>query len=142
MVWGLLDMALAPLLEIQVWGFGRTPVHLDLRRCLHSRVDHRRAMGVEPVPHDEERTRHVSPEGMEGGHEIRSAASLSTVSRVGTAGQGQPDHRGTYTAGAHVSQDRGWPRRSPRGHGLRPAGEAGSINAPELRLSAASLWFS
>jgi len=72
----LLDMAMAPLLGIQVRGIGRKPVHLDLRMCLHIVFDHRRAMGVEPVPDHDEGARKVSLEVMEGGHDVLSADGM------------------------------------------------------------------
>jgi hypothetical protein len=112
----LLDMAMAPLLRIQVRGVGRKPVHLDLRMCLHILCDHCRAMGVEPVPDDDEGTRNVSLEVMEGDYDIFSADGMCEVPLVDAARQGQPDHRGKCTAFADASQDRCLPLRSPRGN--------------------------
>jgi hypothetical protein len=84
----LLDMAMAPLLRIQVRGIGRKPVHLDLRMCLHILCDHCRAMGVEPVPDDDEGTRNVSLEVMEGDYDIFSADGMYEVPLVDAARQG------------------------------------------------------
>jgi hypothetical protein len=46
----LLDIAMASLLGVQIWGIGWKPVHLDLRMCTQILFDYRRTMGVEPVP--------------------------------------------------------------------------------------------
>jgi hypothetical protein len=136
----LLDIAMAPLLRIQIGGIGRQSVHLDLR--VHTKIlfDHHGAMGVEPVPDNDEGAGNVALEVTEGGHPIISAESMREMSLVDTAGQGQPDHRGECTALADASQDRCPPNRSPRSPRLGLEGKAGFIYEHDLRLLAASLF--
>jgi hypothetical protein len=136
----LLDMAMTPLLGIQIWGIGRKPVHLDLRMRTQILFDHRRAMGIEPVPDQEQGAGNVSLEVTEGNHDIISADGALDVSLVDAARQGQSDHRRECTALADASQDRGLPLRSPCGPRLGPEGEAGLIDEHDLRLLAASLF--
>src|SRR5688572_14307873 len=69
----LLDIAMAPLLGIQSWGIGRKPVHLDLRMRTQILVDHRRTMGVEPVPDQHQGAGNVSLEVAEGHDDIIAA---------------------------------------------------------------------
>jgi hypothetical protein len=136
----LLDMAMAPLLGIQIRGIGWEPVHLDLGMGRQILFDHLRAMGVEPVPDDDERARNVALEVTEGDHHVIAADGMREVSLVDVARQGQPDHRRECTALADASQDRSLPPRSPRAPRLGPEGEAGLIDEHDLRLAAASLF--
>jgi hypothetical protein len=136
----LLDMAMAPLLGIQIWGIGWKPVHLDLRMRTQILFDHHSAMGVEPVPDDDEGAGNVSLEVTEGDYYVIAADGMREVAFVDAARQGQPDHRGECTALADASQDRCLPYRRPRGPRLRPEGEAGLIDEHDLRFLAASLF--
>jgi hypothetical protein len=137
-----LDIPMAPLLGMQIGGRGRQPIHLDLRRHTQIRFDHRRAMGAEPVPDQPEGAGNVALEVTEGDHPISPADGMREVSRVEAARRGQPDHCGACTALADASQDRCLPPRSPRAPRLGPEGEAGLIDDHDLRLVAASLFWS
>jgi hypothetical protein len=81
-------MAMAPLLGIQIWSVGRKPRHLDLGMCLHILFDHLRAMGIEPVPDDDEGARNVPLEVTEGDHEVIAADGPREVSLVEATRQG------------------------------------------------------
>jgi hypothetical protein len=137
----LLDIAMAPLLGIQIWGIGWKPVPLDLRMCAQILFDHRRTMGVEPVPDQDKGAGNMSLEVTEGHDDIISADGPREVPLVDAARQGQPDHRGEFAALADASQDWGLPPRGPRAPRLGPEGEPGLIDKHDLRLSAASLLF-
>jgi hypothetical protein len=76
---------MAPLLGIQVWGIGRKPVHLDLRMCAKIRLDHCSAMGVEPVPDQNEGAGNVALEVAEGDHHILAANGMREVALVDAA---------------------------------------------------------
>ncbi len=78
----LLDMAMAPLLGIQIGGIGWEPMHLDLRMCPHILFAHRSAVGVEPVPDNDQRTRYVVLKVTEGDHHIISADGMLKMSLV------------------------------------------------------------
>ena len=136
----LLDVAMAPLLGVQIGGIGRQPVHLDLRTHTQILLDHRGAMGIESVLDNDEGAGNVALEVAEGEHHIIAADGMREVSLVDTARQGQPDHRGECTALADASQDRCPPYRSPRGSRFGPEGKAGLIDEHDLRLLAASLF--
>ena len=136
----LLDMAMAPLLGIQIRGIGRKPVHLDLRVPPQILFDHRRTMGAEPVPDQHQGAGNVSLEVTEGHHDSISADGALKVPLVEAARQGQPDHGGECTALADASEDWGLPPRSPRAPSLGPEGEPGLIDEHDLRLLAASLF--
>jgi hypothetical protein len=136
----LLDIAVAPLLGIQIRGIGRKPVHLDFGMCLHICFDHLRAMGVEPVPDDDEGAGNVSLQVTEGDHDVLAADGMREVSLVDATGQGQPDDRGQFTTLADAPQDRRLALRSPGGPRLGPEGEARLIDEHDLRLVAASLF--
>ena len=84
----LFDIAMASLLGIQVRGIGRQPVHVDLRMCLHILCDHRSAVGVEPVPDDDEGTRNMALKVTEGDHHVGSADGTLEMSLVNAARQG------------------------------------------------------
>ena len=84
----LLDVAMAPLLGIQLGGRGREPMHLDLRMRPDLCFDHRSAVGVEPVPDDEEGARHMALNVTEGDHHVVSADGPREMSRVNAARQG------------------------------------------------------
>jgi hypothetical protein len=58
----LFDVTVAPFLGIQIGGVGREPVHLDLGMCANVLFDDSRAMGIEPIPNNDEGTRNVSLE--------------------------------------------------------------------------------
>jgi hypothetical protein len=84
----LLDIAMAPLFGVQIWGVGRKPMHLDLGMCLHILFDHLRSMGVELVPDDDEGAGDVSLEGTEGDHDVIAADGMREVSLVDATRQG------------------------------------------------------
>jgi hypothetical protein len=131
----LLDIAVAPL-GIRIWGVGRKSMQLDLRRCLHLLFDHRRAMGVEPVPDNDEGGGNVLLEVAEGNHDVIAADGMCEVSLVDVTRPGQPDHSGKCTAFADAWQDQCLPLRSPCGPRLGPQGEAGLVDEHDLRLVA------
>jgi hypothetical protein len=89
----LLDMAMTSLFGIQIWGIGRKPVHVDLRMRAKIRLDHRRAMGTEPVPNHDKGPRNIALEVAEGGHNILPADGLREVPLVDAARQREPDGR-------------------------------------------------
>jgi hypothetical protein len=115
-------------------------MHLDRRMRPDIFFDHRSAMGVEPVPDDDEGARNMALKVTEGGHHVVSADGTREMSLVNAARQGSPDDRGQCTALADASQDRGLPPRRPRGPRLGPEGEAGLIDEHDLGLLAASLF--
>jgi hypothetical protein len=82
----LLDIAMAPLLGIQIGGIGWEPMHLNLRMCPHILFDHHSAVGVELVPDDDQRTRYVALKVTEGDHHIISADGMLEMSLVDTTG--------------------------------------------------------
>ncbi len=84
----LLDVAMAPLLGVQIGGIGRQPVHLDLRMRPDLCFDHRRAVGVEPVPDDDEGARNMALKVTEGDHHVVSADGTLEMSLVNAARQG------------------------------------------------------
>jgi hypothetical protein len=84
----LLDIAMAPLLRIQIGGIGREPMYLDLRMRPHILFDHRSAVGVEPVPDNDEGTRYVALKVTEGDHHVVSADGLLEMSLVNATRQG------------------------------------------------------
>ena len=107
-------------------------MHLDLRMRPDIFFDHRRAVGVEPVPDDEEGARNMALKVTEGDHHVVSADGTLEMSLVNAARQGQPDDRGQCPALADASQDRGLPPRSPRGPRLGPERKAGLIYEHDL----------
>ena len=84
----LLDVAMAPLLGIQIGGIRREPMHLDLRMRPHIFFDHRSAVSVEPVPDDDEGARDVALKVTEGDHHVVSADGMLEMSLVNAARQG------------------------------------------------------
>ncbi len=84
----LFDVAMAPLLGIQIGGIGREPMHLDLRGRPYIRFDHRRAVGIEPVPDNDEGAGNVALEVTEGDHHVVSAAGMREMSLVDATRQG------------------------------------------------------
>jgi hypothetical protein len=131
---------MAPLLGIQIWSVGRKPMHLDLGMCLHIRFDHLRAMGIEPVPDDDEGARNVPLEVTEGDHDVIAADGPREVSLVDATRQGSPDDRGEVTTLADAPQDRGLPLRSPCGPRLGTERKACLIDKYYLRPRTLSLF--
>jgi hypothetical protein len=84
----LLDVTMAPLLGIQIGGIGREPMHLDLRMRPYIRFDHRSAVGVEPVPDDDEGARNMALKVTEGDHHVVSADGTLEMPLVNAARQG------------------------------------------------------
>src|SRR5688572_21369411 len=78
----LLDIAMAPLLGIQIRGIGWEPVHLELRMRPQIRFDHHSAVGVEPVPDDDEGAGNVALDVTEGDHHVISADGMREVAFV------------------------------------------------------------
>ncbi len=81
----LLDVAMAPLLGVQIGGIGRQPVHLDLRTHTQILLDHRGAMGIESVPDNDEGAGNVALEVAEGEHHGIAANGMREVSLVDAA---------------------------------------------------------
>jgi hypothetical protein len=84
----LLDVAMASLLGIQIGGIGREPMHLDLRVCPHILFDHCSAVGVEPVPDNDEGARYVALKVAESHHHIVSADGMREMALVDATRQG------------------------------------------------------
>jgi hypothetical protein len=88
----LLDIAMAPLLGIEIRSVGRKPMHLDRGMGLHILFDYLRAMGTEPVPDDDEGTGNVPLEVTEGEHDVLAADGMREVSLVDATRQDQRAH--------------------------------------------------
>jgi hypothetical protein len=84
----LLDVAMAPLLGIQIGGIGREPMHLDLRMRPHILFDHRSAVGVEPVPDNHEGAGDVALNVTEGDDPVVSADGMRDMSLVNATRHG------------------------------------------------------
>ncbi len=84
----LLDIAMAPLLRIQVRGIGREPVHLDLRMCAKISFDDSRAMGIEPILDNDQPAGDIVLKMAEGEHNIIPTDRVLKVPFVDTAGEG------------------------------------------------------
>jgi hypothetical protein len=84
----LRDVAMAPLLGIEIRGIGREPMHLDLRVRPNIFFDHRSAVGAEPVPDDDEGARNMALKVAEGHHHVVSADGTLEMSLVNAARQG------------------------------------------------------
>jgi hypothetical protein len=84
----LLDVAMAPLLGVQIGGIGREPMHLDLRMRPHILFDHRSAVGVEPVPDHDEGARYVALKVPEGDQPVVSTDGMRDMSLVNATRQG------------------------------------------------------
>src|SRR5947209_4198592 len=67
----VLDRAIAQFLRIQFWGIRWQPDDLIVRRMSSDEVlYYLSAMGVEPVPHDDERPPNPAPEGAQGADDL------------------------------------------------------------------------
>src|SRR3712207_5574499 len=66
----LFDVAMASLFGIYIRGIRRQPVHLDLRMCAEIFLDHRRAMGIEPIPDHDQPAGEIALKMAEGEHNI------------------------------------------------------------------------
>ncbi len=84
----LFDITMAPLLGIQVWGIGRKPVHLDLRMCAEIFLDHRRAMGIEPIPDNDQPAGDIALKMAEGEHNIGPTDRMRKVALIDMTGEG------------------------------------------------------
>jgi hypothetical protein len=133
----LLDSARAPRLGMQIWSVGRKPMRLALGMGLHRRFARLRAMGVAPVPADDEGAANVPLAVTAGEHDVIAADGRRDGSRVEATRQGASDDRGACTTRADAPQDRCWPLRRPGGPRLGPAGAAGLVAKHHLCLVAA-----
>jgi hypothetical protein len=84
----LFDVAMAPLFRIQIGGIRRQPVHLDLRMCAKIFLDHRRSMGMEPVPDNDQPARDLALKMAEGEHNIRPTDCLLKWALIDMTGEG------------------------------------------------------
>jgi hypothetical protein len=84
----LFDVTMAPLFGIQIGGIRREPVHLDLRMCAKVLFDDRRAMGIEPIPDNDEPAGDIVLEMAEGEHNILPTDRMLKVALVDPAGEG------------------------------------------------------
>lgn len=84
----LFDVAMAPLLGIQIGGIGRQPVHLDLRMCAKILFDDSRSMGIEPIPDNDQPAGDIALKMAEGEHHITPADRVLKVALVDTPREG------------------------------------------------------
>jgi hypothetical protein len=84
----LFDVAMAPLFRMYIGGVGREPVHLDLRRRAEVLFDDRRAMGIEPIPGNEEAAGDIVRQVAEGKHNVLPTARRRNVARIDTTREG------------------------------------------------------
>src|SRR3712207_871348 len=78
----LFDVAMAPLFRIYIGGVGREPVHLDLRMRAEVLCDDSRAMGIKPIPDNEEAAGDIVRRMAEGAHNVLTADRLRKVALI------------------------------------------------------------
>jgi hypothetical protein len=84
----LFDVAMAPLFGIHIGGIRREPVHLDLRMCAKIFFDDSRAMGIEPIPDNDQPAGDIVLKMAEGEHNIIPTDRVRKVALIDMAGEG------------------------------------------------------
>jgi hypothetical protein len=84
----LFDVAMASLFGIQIGGIRRQPVHLDLRMCAKIFLDRRRAMGIEPIPDNDQPAGDIALKMAEGEHNIGPTDRMLKVALIDMTGEG------------------------------------------------------
>jgi hypothetical protein len=136
----LFDIAMTPLLGVQIRCIGGQPFHRHLRTRSHILLDDGGSMRIQPIPDNDHRPGNVPLEMSQGLQYLHGPNGMLKVALVNLAGQRQANDRGQLAAFAHAPQDGRLPPWSPGGVGLGAKRKAGLIDEDDFRASAASLF--
>jgi hypothetical protein len=136
----LFDIAMAPLLGVQIRCIRGQPLHCNRRMRSDILRDDQGPMRVQPIPDNDHRPRDVPLEMLQGHQDISSTNGMRKMALVNLAGQRQANHCGQLTAFAHAPENGRLSPRGPSGRRLRPKRKPGLIDEDDFRASAASLF--
>jgi hypothetical protein len=134
------DVAMAPLLRVQIRRIGWQPFHLKLWMCRDILLDDHGPMRAHSVPDADHRCSDVPLEVAEGQQAISPTNGMLNMALVNLAGPRQGNDRRELPTFAHAPEDGRVPPRSPRGGRLGANRKAGLIAEDAFRASAASLF--
>jgi hypothetical protein len=92
------DVAMVPLLGVQIRRIGWQPFYLKLWRCRDRLLDDHGPRRVQPVPDDDHRSSDVPLEVAEGQQDISTTHGRRNMARVKLAGQRQGHNRSGVSA--------------------------------------------
>lgn len=90
----LFNIAMTPLLRIEIRGIGREPCHFKVGMRGYIVLDDDGSMRIEAIPDHDHWARDVPLEVAQGRQHIRGPDGMLNMTRVDRAGQRQANHRG------------------------------------------------